>query len=73
MFGLSPAGHGTCIAPPVDSSPPDELSPGSPERDVFLDTVTACSPDHFRPAEIHLLVTFCEALSGDKWHDALLR
>ena len=42
--------------------PPDELSPGSPERDVFLDTVTACSPDHFRPAEIHLLVTFCEAV-----------
>lgn len=42
--------------------PPDELKPGSPEREVFLDTVTACSPDHFRPAEIHLLVTFCEAV-----------
>ena len=44
--------------------PPHDLT--GPEREVFLDVVTACSPDHFQPAELHLLVTFCEAVVRKK-------
>jgi phage terminase small subunit len=39
--------------------PPPTLA--EPERTVFLDTVSACKPEHFQPSDIPLLVRYCEA------------
>jgi phage terminase small subunit len=39
--------------------PPESLSEA--ERKVFVDLVTACEPQHFRPADLPLLVRYVEA------------
>jgi hypothetical protein len=39
--------------------PPASLSEA--ERKVFVDLVTACEPQHFRPADLPLLVRYVEA------------
>jgi phage terminase small subunit len=49
---------------PVDGKPnrlqpPPSLSEA--ERKIFIDIVTACEPQHFRPADLPLLVRYVEA------------
>ena len=49
---------------PIDGKPnrlqpPESLSEA--ESKVFIDLVTACEPQHFRPADLPLLVRYVEA------------
>jgi phage terminase small subunit len=39
--------------------PPATLS--DPERTVFVSTVNACDPSHFTPADLPLLISYCQA------------
>jgi phage terminase small subunit len=49
---------------PIEVKPNQLQPPGSlseAERKVFIDIVTACEPQHFRPADLPLLVRYVEA------------
>jgi hypothetical protein len=52
--------------PPVDGRLPRLRPPASlseAERKVFIDTVTACKPEHFRPSDLPLLSRYAEVVA----------
>ena len=44
--------------------PPPDLT--GPERDLFCEVVSACSPDHFRSSDLTVLGAFCRAAIMEK-------
>ena len=54
----------------VDGKPPRLLPPASlseAERNIFIDLVTSCDANHFRPSDLPLLVRYAEACAvGDQ-------
>ena len=52
--------------PSVDGRPPRLRPPASlseAERKVFIDTVSACKPEHFRPSDLPLLSRYAEIVA----------
>ena len=52
--------------PIIPGSPPERLRPppdlGPEARELFIDIVTDCRPEHFRSTDSPLIVTYCHAI-----------
>jgi hypothetical protein len=49
---------------PIRLSPPSDLTPD--ERQIFLDLVASCRPEHFRVGDLPLLSAYCRAIALER-------